>query len=180
MNPQRVTWTDLRTSARRLGALVWTEERLVSLAGERVSSAAEPTVAVTLARLARRHAARAGVVRDRLPELREVPAAEVVGPPSAAWEAVMEGLAGADEPVAFLAGLAGVVLPRLAASYRSVAAAASPVAEPTVRRRLPALADDVDDELRTLVPVVSDGTGPDGDLTALAEQADAVGGLLGP
>lgn len=179
MIPERVTWTDLRTSAQRLGALVWTEERLVALVGERVSSAADPAVAVTLARLARRHAARAGIVRDRLPDLREVPAAEVVVPPSAAWEAVTEALAGVDEPTAFLTGLAVVVLPRLSASYRSVAGAASPVAEPTVRRQLPALADDVDDELRMLGPLVSDQSGSVGDLAALAEQADTVGGLLG-
>lgn len=171
----------LMDSARRWGALAWSESRLSEVLAAAAAAgpdgdggSAAPATVVELATAARRHAVRSGVVRDRLPELRELPVEVVLRPGTAAWAAELDALPATDLP-ALLAVYTGRVLPALAGAYRASSAAASGVAEPTARRVLAALAEEADADRRSWADRgVTAADGPvAGPLEVLGEPAGA-------
>ena len=70
----------LDDSARRLGAIVWTERRLFELLGGWVASTAEPAVKVAFARISRRHGDHAVALVDVLPDTRDHEPERLVAP----------------------------------------------------------------------------------------------------
>ena len=130
----------LERQALRLGRLVRVEEELVAVLGAQLARADDESVVVALADRIRCHRAAAEVVRDRLPVLREFPVDQLVGGrPLPGWGAALDGLR-ADAPEDALGREPGLTS-ALVAAYRQVAADAGPVAAPSVRRHLSALAD---------------------------------------
>jgi hypothetical protein len=177
MNAEDPVWADLRTSAGRLGALAWTERRISAHLATLVAGVEDPELCLVAASLGRRSAERAEVVRARLPELRELPVDELVRPAGPSWRAVLDGVGHGSAPTV-VAGLGRSVLPVLADAYRSVADAASPVAEPSVIRHLGPLAEQVAADAALAREATRDATEPP-DLAGLLSAAHAEGGVVG-
>jgi hypothetical protein len=96
----------LDESARRLGALVWTERWLFELLGGWVVTTPEAAVKVELARVSRRHGAHALALADLLPETRDHDPDALVAPPEPgdAWfaGAAAASASGTDDRLAVL------------------------------------------------------------------------------
>jgi hypothetical protein len=77
----------LDESARRLGALVWTERRLFELLGGWVVSTPEPEIKLALARASRRHGDHAITLGELLPDTRDHDPESLVVPPDGSGDA---------------------------------------------------------------------------------------------
>lgn len=134
---------DLLDTARGLGHAVWAERRLFEVLGGWVPTMADPEAKVLVSAQSHHHAWRASVLVDRLPELRQVPLAQVVVP-AAGWAEVMSALAGPEDQVDRLAGLYRVVGPHLVSTYGAWLDAAVPVADAPLARWLRIIRDDAE------------------------------------
>jgi hypothetical protein len=135
---------DLHQASGMLGAYCALERRLFELTG---SASAEPEMpaeaSVYLDSLSAEHAWHAELWADRLPVVSGIDAEALVVLPEAAAVA-LEGVA-AGAPLARLAALFRVALPRLVASYARHESAASQVSErPTLRALRLVLRDEVE------------------------------------
>lgn len=121
-----------------LGRFRWCELRLFELLGGWVQQVPEPAAKRLLADRSRRHARRAGIWRDRLPEVRDVDPEAVTAPPGPRFAALLEGLAApvAGTPTPELLVADRVVLSLLRDAQRAHLARLSPVAEPSTIRSL--------------------------------------------
>lgn len=176
-----VTVLPLVESARHLGHAAWLERQLYELVGSWAVEAPEPAATVVLAVQADRHAARAAVWFERLPELRELPADELVQP-SAAGEVLVDRLAGVQGTPTRWAVTARVVIPALADAYRSLAASLSPIADGPTLGCLRRALGDLDEEAARLASTSVGGmeTMPDAAVIgALAGAVAGAGPLLG-
>lgn len=141
MRPPTGPSGSLTREAPRLGRLVWASEGIAAALGEVLASgAADDEQVVELARRINAHVSAAGVLRARLPELREFPVASLVrGDGLDRWAALLEQVRGADPAMALELEQQGAAV--LAAGCRRVVADASPVGSPTVRRHLARLGE---------------------------------------
>ena len=136
----------LSESSARSGGHCWVERRLFEVLGAWAPATGLAEATVLLDRHSLHAAWRAGQWWERLPLLAEVDRDALVAPP-AGWERLLGPAGGPPPPppgpVAALALVYRVVLPRLLASYREHAGRASPVADGPVLRTLRHAADDV-------------------------------------
>lgn len=105
---------DIETSARRLGALCWTETALFELLGAAAPRCTSPEVKVAVATAARHAAWRAEQVALRLPEAGPFAADVVTAAPRGAAE-LFDRIARLDE-AGTLGAVYGTVVPRLVAA----------------------------------------------------------------
>jgi hypothetical protein len=127
--PEEPGWLSIEQLARRVGGYCWQEQRLFEVTGAWASGAGSAAARVYLSELSARHARHAALWWDRLPVRAGVDAADLVGPAGDIPVAVFTVLEGEPDPETRLAGLVGVVLPRLGDRYRTHLAEASPVSE---------------------------------------------------
>ncbi len=115
----------------------WLETRLFEVVGAWVTVESDAEVKATLAAHSLRHAWHAEVWAGRLPRVAHLGADALTVAAGTGVEAVvgaLEGLAGGDQTVERLVGVARVVLPRLVAAGRARLQAAHPLADgPTAR-----------------------------------------------
>jgi hypothetical protein len=126
----------LRASAERIGGFVWSERRLFELLSSSVATVEDPSGKALVDRHGAHAAWRADQWWDRLPVLAVIDRDALVVSPSEEIGAVYDELAKSTATVERLAGLYRVVIPRLAARYRSHGASTSVVADGAVRRTL--------------------------------------------
>jgi hypothetical protein len=115
----------LDESARRLGALVWTERRLFELLGGWVVSTPEPAVKLAFARTSRRHGDHAITLGGLLPDTRDHDPEAFVAPPAGGDDALAAAAAAgatAERLDAVEAGIAPVHLGALEAYLADTAA----------------------------------------------------------
>jgi hypothetical protein len=134
---------DLHGAGRLVGQHRWLELRVFELAGRWVPETADRPAKLALDRHSGHGAWRAGQWEERLPVLAGVDRAALVEAPDEGWDRCLEQLVATPEPVARLAGLYRVVLPRIAQRYRAHLAASSPVAAGPTRRTLRMVLADV-------------------------------------
>ena len=135
MTESTVTETTFRTIgelAERCGHYCWVEHRLFELAGAWAGEDSQPAIRVFLSAFSRQHGLLATEWYERLPVRAGVDRAALVLPPPGGLEGVLDGLSAEPDLKARLAGLTGVVLPQLIATYDGHLAEASPVREGTV------------------------------------------------
>ena len=134
--------------ARRLGALRWVERAMFEVAGGRGASIDDPAARVLLASHSMHHGWHADILRDRLPELRDLDVETLTEAPSTEWATAFEHLASesltTDE---LLAAWFGGVVPAVVAAYEDLAASVDEVAAPSVRRWVRHLLLDEHDDL---------------------------------
>jgi len=136
------TETSLLAMATRVGALAWLERRLFEVLGARAVGRDDVEISLVLAEHARHHAWRAEQLFARLPELRELPAADHIRPASAELVALLDELAGETSDATFVSVTYQAVLPALVGHYEAMAADVSPVADRSLARTVRlALAD---------------------------------------
>lgn len=170
-----VTRIPLLASARRAGHAVWLERQLYEVVGAWASDAPEPAATVAFAVQAERHAQRAGDWYERLPELRELPAAELVVPASGSV-ALVDALGVLTTTAERLAALVDVVLPALGAAYDAVLAQLSPVADGPTMRSLRRMVAELDEERAALGELWTSAIGPSGAVAPAATGSPAVAG----
>lgn len=149
-------------AARRHGAYTWVEQRLFALSGAWAAAPGLPDVArVHLFEASAQHAWHAELWAARLPVLAGVDPDELTRPAGPGAAALFDalgpgaGAASAGRDVAgaatrFLAGLTGVVLPRLLASYHDFSLHLVPVSDGPTIRALALVVADTESELATL------------------------------
>jgi hypothetical protein len=136
----------LQATAAAVGGLAWWSRRLAEVLGSRAARGPEPAVCVLLAGRAAHHAWHLEVLRDRLPQLRDIDRDDLVTPPTPGASRCLEALVGDPEGVsspAFLGALDRVVVPAVLAACDELLAVSSPVAEGPLLRWLPKVADDL-------------------------------------
>jgi len=128
----------IHTSAQLVGGYRWIEHRLFELTGAWAAQAPLAEVQLYFDETSARHAWRAGLWADRLPVLDGLDPDALTVPFGPAVTPLFEALAGEETEgvVQRLAGLCRVVLPRLAVTYGSHLARATPVADAPVIRVL--------------------------------------------
>lgn len=129
--------------ARRLGSAVWLERRLFEVLGAWVPSTAPSEAKLVLGAHSRHAAWRAEQLTERLPELRELPAEELVAPAGRGVADALDVLASLTEPVERLGALYRVVVPRQRAVLRLDLDLMSRVSAGPVRRTLGLVLDDL-------------------------------------
>ena len=125
-------------SARRLGHYRWASIRLFEVLGSWVASVPEPDVKVFLAAASRRHGWHADLLRERLPEVRELHPDRQTAPADPRRVELfdeLESLRGSDVTVERLTGVYGVVIPHLIEVSRGTSTAA-PTSPASVMRTL--------------------------------------------
>jgi hypothetical protein len=119
--------------ADRVGAYAWVEDRLFALMGQWAvggeGGERRPEVTVFLSTESRRHGALALAWHERLPVRAGVDRDQLVIAPPGPLAEVFERLEREGEVATRLAGLAGVILPRVLASYAEHLASANPASE---------------------------------------------------
>ncbi len=174
----------LDETGRLVGGFAWVELRLFEVVGGWVPEVAEPEVVAHLAAASRRHAGRAELWLGHRPVVAGRDPDDLVVAPSPAAEAAVTALAGAGAADAVdpadaagatadrLARLYRGVMPALLSAYAAVEQAASPIADPALRRSLRAAtaeaADDVETGERLLGAVRAGPAGGVADLTLTA------------
>lgn len=133
----------LVVGARLLGHLAWVEQRLHGVLGGWVGTTTEPDAAVLFDRHAQHHAWRSTVLVERLPQLRELPRADLVAAPGPGVLDLLAVLASLTTTEERLAGTYGVVVPDLLATYRGFVTRLTPVADAPLQRWLPLLERDL-------------------------------------
>lgn len=106
----------IEESARRLGHYRWASIRLFEVLGSWVASVPEPNVKVFLAAASRHHGWHADLLRERLPEVRELHPDRQTVPADARLVELfdeLESLRGPDVTAERLTGVYGVVIPHL-------------------------------------------------------------------
>ena len=149
----------LDETGRLVGGFAWVELRLFEVVGGWVPEVAEPEVVAHLAAASRRHAGRAELWLGHRPVVAGRDPDDLVAAPSPAAEAAVTALAGAaDAPDAAdpagataerLARLYRGVMPALLAAYAAVEQAASPIADPALRRSLRVATAEAADDVET-------------------------------
>jgi hypothetical protein len=140
----------LDDTGRLVGGFAWVELRLFEVVGGWVPLVGEPAVVVHLAAASRRHAARAEVWLGHRPVVAGRDPDDLVVPPSPGAEAAVAALAGPVETTADrLARLYRGLMPHLVAAYAEAVDAASPIADPALRRSLQAAGVEAADDLAT-------------------------------
>ncbi|HLI53160.1 MAG TPA: hypothetical protein VKU88_02450 [Acidimicrobiales bacterium] len=134
--------TSLATSARLAGAHRWAEARLFEIVGGWVPSTSEPQVKLLFDRHSQHHAWRASQWFDRLPVLADLDREALSAPVAGAADA-FDLLASLATPVARMAGVYRVALPRMWAAYERHRAQADPVADAATLRTLALVARDL-------------------------------------
>lgn len=135
----------LVATARRVGHHVWVERRTFEWLGAWSNVPTEPAVTNLFGEAAARHGWHAELLLERLPELRELGAEDLVRAVDPTAEAVLGALARPEDPERHLEALVGhvrVVLPRLVGSCRALLDAASPVADRSLARWLRLVVED--------------------------------------
>jgi hypothetical protein len=123
------SWRTIGQLAELVGAYCWVERRLFALTGEWASAPeGEAETRLFFATASRRHAELAQRWCDRLPVRAGVERAALISPPAPA-AAALDRLQAEPGARGRLAGLVGVVLPRLVAAYGDHLSHASPVSE---------------------------------------------------
>ena len=138
----------LMEAAETIGHHVWLERRGFEILGSWTADIADGTIKSMVDRHAQHGAWRAAQGWDRLPVLAQVDRPDLVVAPSAPAAAMVEALRGLTSPVARVAGVYRVALPRLAARYRRHLARTSPVADGPTIRTLTMLLTDVEADWR--------------------------------
>lgn len=137
---------DLFSAAATIGSWVWAERRLHELLGGWAADAAAPVVVTTFDRVAMRHAWRAEVLTDRLPQLRELPRERLVRRPGPEIGDGLLRLEGQGDVPGRLAGWTAVAT-TLVTQYRRHLGRATPVADAPLRRWLPLVLASLDEDL---------------------------------
>ncbi len=119
--------------AHRLGGLRGVEQQLFVVSGGWVPSTPEPEVRVEWAVQSQHHGWHAEVLRDRLPELRDLDVDTLSAPPTA-WAATLQAVAGLTSTPDRLAAWCGLVVPALVAEYEALQADLDEVATPGLGR----------------------------------------------
>jgi hypothetical protein len=155
----------LLDTAARIGRHVWVERRLFEWLGSWTSLQAPPRFVVFAAESSARHGWHAEVLFDRLPELREVEAEQLVAPIDDRTRTAVDALCGPQEPEQVLEALVGhvrVLLPALITSYRALLTGTSQVADASLRRWLGFVLADDHEEWATatelLLPMLLEGS----------------------
>lgn len=173
---------DLMTGAGVLGARVWVEQEMHRIAGSWSTSAARPVLAVAFDRVAMHHAARAEVLFDRLPQLRELPSDSVVVPGGPATVGLIDAVKGTvgdgtdDRRAAVWLAIADGLL----VAYRDHLRRASVVADASLLRRLPSLIAGLEldvADLTAAVGSVPDMAGPEAE-PAISDLVDLTSGFM--
>ena len=102
---------DIHEAARRVGALVWTEQRLFEVVGGWVASTPEPETKLLFARLSRHHGDHALALAAVLPDTRDHDPSQLVTPGDADGAARLDS---ADTTPARLAALVEVATEQVA------------------------------------------------------------------
>ena len=146
----------LDETGRLVGGFAWVELRLFEVVGGWVPEVAEPEVVAHLAAASRRHAGRAELWLGHRPVVAGRDPDDLVVAPSPAAEAAVTALAGAADPAGpagatadRLARLYRGVMPALLSAYAAVEQAASPIADPALRRSLRAATTEAADDVET-------------------------------
>ena len=130
-------------SARRLGAIVWSERRLFEVMGGWVTSTPEPLVKLAFARHSRLHAAHASTLEAVLPETRDHDPAALVKAVDSEGAARVEALAAGATTELRLEALVDELLPgRLGACENFLADASSVRDGPAIRALMFVLAEE--------------------------------------
>lgn len=139
----RPAWRGLLDGAARLGGYSWLETRLFQITGAWSTEESDPAVKLLLDAHSHQHAWHAEVWFARLPELREVDAPALVTAPRAEVAEVLDDLAVTGGTVERLTGLYRVVVPHLLASYRADLRSWNTLGDPSTRRWLGIVGDDL-------------------------------------
>lgn len=134
---------NLDEAGRRAGAHAWFERRCFEVLGGWVTSVAEPGVKVMIDRHSAHSAWRHQQWLQRLPVMAGADHDALARAPDHGAERLLDRLAGTEGTVDRLAGAYRVLLPRMAAAYRTHLGAASVLADASARRTLNMALDDL-------------------------------------
>lgn len=107
----------VEATARRIGHVVWLDERLFEIVGSWITSTPEANLRERLAAHCHRHAAHAALWRERLPQATGVDGAAMVASPHRAIDDALHLLGAPTDTLRRLAGLYRVFVPRLVAAH---------------------------------------------------------------
>lgn len=162
----------LDKATRLIGGHCWAETHLFETLGAWVASTDEPEAKLLFDRHSQHHAWRAQEWWDRLPVLADIERGRLIEPPTPAAAAGAAALARLDGPVARLAGVYRVALPRLFAAYQRHRLQADPASDGSALRTLDMLVPDVAGDWREgevlLQELLHDPTEVDRAATAVA------------
>lgn len=141
----------IEESARRLGHDRWASMRLFELLGSWVAEVPEPEVKVFLAAASRRHGWHAELLRERLPEVRELHPDRQTAPADPHLVVLFDelaALAGPDTTIERLTGVYDVVVPHLVEAQEWHLDRCTEVADASVMRTLRVILGDETDDVQ--------------------------------
>jgi hypothetical protein len=166
------SWRTIGQLAELVGDYCWVERRLFALTGEWASAPeGDAEIRLFFAAASRRHAELAERWCDRLPVRAGVERAALISPPSAPAAAALDRLQAEPGARGRLAGLVGVVLPRLVAAYGDHLSHASPVSEGPVLAVLGPARRTGSEEMESGLALLERVPGPGGSTGIDAERA---------